>query len=83
MHSQAMFVHTWSPRLSQSKHAKGGHNCGNLETVIKRVWRCSWMPCLMEIGGVHGGDRSEGVDRERGVMAAETLFIRSLVIMGW
>ena len=37
-------MHLWRPCLSELGDACGGHNCGNLEAVIKKVWACTWRP---------------------------------------
>jgi hypothetical protein len=37
----------------------------HLEVEMKRVWRCTWTPCSIEIGGVLGRGRS-GAGRSGG-----------------
>jgi len=32
----------------------------HLEVVIERVWRCTWRPRSIKIGGVLGGGQSAG-----------------------
>jgi hypothetical protein len=51
----------------------------HLETVIERVWRCTWRPGLSEIGGALGGGQSGGSSWEEGATGADISFIGSHV----
>jgi len=41
MHLEAIIVPTWRPGLSEFGDGIGGHDCANLESVIKQVWTCT------------------------------------------
>jgi len=84
---------TWSPRLCELRDALEGRDRlsseMHWEAMIERVWTCTWRPRLSELrDGLRGYDRVrleeylEAVDLEGGAIAAETLFIGSLGIVG-